>query len=72
VTDETQDPTRLPTDTPHAVEVRDAQAAEDALGKGSRPTSAPGADTVADLDILRGLIAAYGADGVRRMIDSLK
>jgi hypothetical protein len=71
MTDETQTPTRLPSDAqPPAVEVRDAQAVADGAGTGGRPAPAPGAD--ADLELLRGLVAAYGADGVRRMIDSLE
>jgi hypothetical protein len=72
MTDETSAPTQLPSDTPHAVEVRAAQSAADVVGKGDRPASVPGADVDADLELLRGLVAAYGADGVRRMIDSLK
>jgi hypothetical protein len=69
--DETSDPTPLPSDTPHAVEVHDAQAVVDEVGKGGGPVSAPGADAKADLELLRRLVAAYGADRVRRMIDSL-
>jgi hypothetical protein len=34
--------------------------------------STPGSDAAADLEVLRGLVAVYGAGGVRRMIDSLK
>ena len=71
MTAETPDPTQLPADVPHAVEVRDAQAAADAAGQGDRATPTPGADANADLELLRGLVAAYGVDGVRRMIDSL-
>jgi hypothetical protein len=69
--DETPDPTRLPADVPHAVEVHDAQAAADAVGQGDRATPPPGGDANADLELLRRLVAAYGADGVRRMIDSV-
>jgi hypothetical protein len=71
MTDETTDPTRHGADTTHAVEVQDAQAAADELSTGCHAASAPGADAAADLKLLRGLVAAYGADGVRRMIDSL-
>jgi hypothetical protein len=71
MTDESSDQSWLPSDTPHAVEVRDAQAAADVIGNGGRPASPPGVDAAADLELLRGLLAAYGADGVRRMIDSL-
>ena len=71
MTDETSAPTQYPSDTPHAAEVRDAQSAADEVGKGDRPASVPGANVDADLELLRGLVAAHGADGVRRMIDSL-
>ena len=71
MTDETPAPTRLPSDTPsHAVEVRDAQSAADDVRKDGRSVSAPGGN--ADLELLRDLVAAYGADGVRRMLDSLR
>jgi hypothetical protein len=72
VTDETQDSCCFPSDTTHAEEVRDAQAARDRVGERCRSTTAPARDAAADLQLLRGLVAAYGADGVRRMIDSLK
>jgi hypothetical protein len=72
VTDQTPAPTRFPSDAPsHAVEVRDAQAAADEVREGCHAASAPGGDAAADLKLLRGLVAAYGVDGVRRMIDSL-
>ena len=61
--------TLLPSDSPHAVEVRDAQAVADEMGPGGRGTSPPGVD--ADRELLRRLVATYGADGVRRMIDSV-
>ena len=70
--DETHDPTCYPCDTTHAVEVRDAQADADEARKTCHAASAPGGDAAADLKLLRGLVAAYGEDGVRRMIDSLK
>ena len=70
MTDEAPAPTRLPPDAqPHAAEVRDAQAAADGVAKDGRAPA--GGDAAADLELLRGLVAAYGADGVRRMIDSL-
>ena len=69
MTDETPDPTQFRADVSHAVEVRDAQAAADAAGQGARATPTPDAD--ADLELLRGLVAVYGADRVRQMIDSL-
>jgi hypothetical protein len=72
MTDETRDPTCLSPNTSHAVEVRRAQADADEVRAGCHATSAPGADAAADLKLLRGLVAAYGVDGVRRMIDSLK
>lgn len=72
VTDETQDSRCFPSDTTHAEEVQDAQAAKDRVGERCRSTSAPDRDADADLQLLRGLVAAYGADGVRRMIESLK
>jgi hypothetical protein len=69
MTDDTPAHNPLPPDSPHAVEVRDAQVAADELGTGSRGTSPPGVD--ADLALVRRLVATYGADGVRRMIDSV-
>lgn len=69
---ETRDPTQFPSNTPHAAEVRDAQATADELGKSCDAASAPGDDVAADLNLLRGLVAAYGADTLHRMIDSLK
>jgi hypothetical protein len=69
--DDTPDRTGLPTDTPHATEVRDAQATADEAGTRRRAAPAAGGDAAADLELLRGLVAAYGADGVRRMLDSL-
>ena len=68
--DETREPTRLASDSTHATEVRDAQAAKDEVGERRRATSVPGRDAAADLSLLHALVAAYGADGVRRMIDS--
>jgi hypothetical protein len=70
MTDKTPAQTHLHSDT-HAVEVRDAQSAVDEAGKGSHTVSPPGEDLRADLELVRGLIAAYGTNGVRRMIDSL-
>ena len=58
-------PTQHPTDTTHAVEVHDAQAAADVVGKETHPGSAE------HLEVLRGLVGAYGIDGVRRMMDAL-
>jgi len=72
MTDDVQDPNCFPCGTTHAVEVRDAQAAADELSECGHADSAPGTDADADLKLLRRLVAAYGADGVRRMIDSLK
>jgi hypothetical protein len=70
--DETRDPTLLPSNTPHATEVRDAQAVADDVRKTCHAASAPGGDVAADLKVLRGLVAVYGVDGMHRMIDSLK
>jgi hypothetical protein len=71
--DETPAPTRLASDpSPHALEVQNAQAAADDVGKGRRAASTPCGDADSDLELLRGLVAAYGTEGVRRMLDSLK
>jgi hypothetical protein len=72
MTDESRDPTCLSPNNSHAVEVRNAQADADEVREHCRATSAPGADAAADLELLRGLVAAYGVDAVRRMLDSLK
>jgi hypothetical protein len=72
VTDETPDASCFPSDTTHAEEVQDAQAAKDKVGERCRSTSAHDRDADADLQLLGGLVAAYGADGVRHMIESLK
>jgi hypothetical protein len=64
-------PALLPADTPHMLEVWAAQSAADAVGAGGCPSSASGPDPNADLELLRVLVTAYGADGVRRMLDSL-
>lgn len=71
MTDETPDPTQLPANVPHAEEVHDAQAAADAVGQGDHAIPTPGRDANADLELLRRLVAAYGVEGVRQMIDSL-
>ena len=69
MTEKTPGPTQLPSNTaPHIEEVLDAQATADDAEK----AAAPGSDVDADLEVLRSLVAAYGAAGVRRMIDSLK
>jgi hypothetical protein len=52
--------------------VQHAQAVADEVRKSCHATSAPGADLTADLKLLRGLVAVYGADMVRSMIDSMK
>jgi hypothetical protein len=69
--DETPDQTRLHPKTTHAVEVRDAQSAADEVGKSSRSVLPPGEDTNVDLELIRSLVAVYGTDGVRRMINSI-
>jgi hypothetical protein len=61
-------PNCLPSDSPHPAEVRSAQVAVDEVGKCARSASAPGSDAAVDLELLRGLVTMYGADGVRRMI----
>ena len=71
MTDETPDRTRLNSETTHAVEVQDAQSAADEVEKCGRPVSPPGEDTNADLELIRSLVAVYGTNGVRRMIDSV-
>jgi hypothetical protein len=71
MTDGTPALTRLHSETTHAVEVRDAQSAADEVGKCGRPVSPPGEDTNADLEVIRSLVAVYGTNGVRRMIDSV-
>jgi hypothetical protein len=71
MTDETSDQNWLPSRPPHAVEVRDAQAAADLVGNRGRPPCSPGMDAAADRELLRGLVAAYGGDELRRMIESL-
>ena len=70
--DETRGSMCLPCDTSHAVEVQHAQAVADEVRKSCHATSAPGADLTADLKLLRGLVAVYGADRVRSMIDAMK
>lgn len=60
-----------PADPPHAVVVRDAQATLDAADTAGREAPLPGRNLAADRELLRALVAAYGADGVRGMIDSL-
>ncbi len=69
--DETSVAILPPAAPPHAVEVRDAQATLDASETADRERPRPGGDWVADRELLRALVAAYGADGVRAMIDSL-
>ncbi|QJW94642.1 hypothetical protein [Frigoriglobus tundricola] len=70
--DRTLAPTTLSCTVPHAEEVRAAQAAVDAAETGSSAASVPGANAGADLELLRRLVAAYGVDGVHRMIESLR
>jgi hypothetical protein len=70
--DQKLDPNCLPSDTPHPAEVRAAQVAADGVEECVHPVAVPGSDAAADLELLRGLVDVYGADGVRRMIDSLK
>lgn len=69
--DVTSEPILPPAEPPHAVEVRDAQATLDASCTVVRETPLPGGNLVADRELLRALVAAYGADGVRKIIDSL-
>lgn len=69
--DVTSEPILPPAEPPHATEVRDAQATLDACCAVGREVPLPGGDLTADRELLRALVAAYGADGVREMIDSL-
>jgi hypothetical protein len=71
MSDVTSNPILQQAEVPHAIEVHTAQAALDDCGTVGRTGTTLDGNANTDREIVRSLVAAYGAEGVRQMIDTL-